>query len=87
MCSRADDPTQHALDTRQVIRPGTCKHPAISDAQVLAYHDTASGLRQPLWCTVIRHRGELRWECGPWYTVSTLDDDVVMVDEPAGAGA
>jgi len=87
MCSRADDPTQHAPDTRQVIRPGGCQHPAISDAQVLAHHDAPAGLQRPLWCTVIRHRGDLRWECGPWYTMADADDDVVMVDEPVGAGA
>jgi len=98
MCSREDDPTQHVIDTRRVLRPGTCKHPYISDRAVLAYHDTASGLRMPLDCTVVRHRDvrtgpnreyvqRLKWTCGQWYTVENLDGDIVMVDEPAGAGA
>jgi len=96
MCSRADDPTQH--DDRRVLRPGTCQHPGISDAAVLAYHDTASGLRVPLECPVRLWRDvwtgpkreyvqRLEWACGQWFTVENLDGDIVMVDEPAGAGA
>jgi hypothetical protein len=86
MCSREDDPTQH--DTRQVLRPGTCKHPGLSDERVLAYHDAPSGLQQPLYCDKIRPEGRVgAWVCGYWYTVADEDDDVIMVDEPPGAGA
>jgi len=96
MCSREDDPTQH--DARRVLRPGGCKHPYLSDRAVLAYHDSPSGLRLPLECGMARwldvrtgpnreYLQRLKWTCGQWFTIENLDGDIVLVDEPAGAGA
>ena len=69
-------------EQRQVVRTATCQHPGISDAEVLALWEL-HGTQAVLHCEARLGNG---YPCGYWYLRSDDDDNVVLIDEPVGAG-
>lgn len=71
-------------DTRQVVRLGACRHPALTDDAVRQAHDNPySGPGPDVVCHERLWHG---YECGGWWTREDADGNIVLTDEPLWAG-
>lgn len=75
------------LRSVQVLRgDGPCQHPGASDEALIAMSQVPAAY---FWCPVqvpVPGRATRTYVCGWWYITTDDDGNVVLRDEPLGAG-